>query len=139
MPTDRKALVWGIPGTLLGFIWSLPPLFLCLALLMGMDMLSGAIGAGIRGEIIKPSKLWKGLLKKFHALLVVAALKLLCIGIGMEADFAAVAAGALCLTEALSILKNAGRAGVPVPAYVIRVLVAMNDEAQAGPKPKGTQ
>ena len=139
MPTDIRKAIWSLPGLLLGFLWHLPPLIQCLLLLMALDVISGIISAAVQGVAITSKASWRGALKKGLALLLLAATKAMCVASGVEADVAAAVTGFFCLTEMISIVENCDRAGLPVPPILTRMLAAMNDEAQAGPKPKGTQ
>lgn len=134
MPTDRKA-IWGIPGTLLSFLWGLPWLFKGLLILMMIDFVTGFIIAWDRGKISSTVSR-RGAIKKAVALCLVLAMKVLCMAISLDLDLAAMLAGYFCLTEAISIAENASRAGWALPPFLTKALAAMKDQA-ADPAKKG--
>lgn len=139
MPTDARKALWGIPGSLLAFLWGLPWLFKGLLILMAIDFASGFLGAWDRGEISSAVSR-KGATKKAQALLLVMAIKALCMAISLDVDLAAMLAGYFCLTEAISIAENAARAGLPIPSFLTRVLGAMKEQADPKADPaKGNQ
>lgn len=134
MPTDYRKALWSAPGALLGLLWAMPPLIKWLLLLMLIDFASGFLGALGRGEVSSTASR-KGAMKKAQALLLVAAMKALCMAISLDVDLSAMLAGYFCLTEAISIAENAARAGLPIPAFLTRVLAAMKEQADPKTEP----
>lgn len=128
MADIRKAL-WGALGALLALVSHVPPLFGWLAFMSFLDVLSGAVGAGIRGEPVTSTALGRGGLKKLYILMLLAAMGSLREAIGLDVDLASMLAAYFCIVEAISIVENAARAGLPIPSYLTRTLGAMKEQA----------
>jgi toxin secretion/phage lysis holin len=91
-----------------------------LVLLMILDVLTGIIAASINREIDSNFS-FKGALKKAQMLLMVAA------GLVFEllypdVPWGRLIAGLLCLGEMISIVENAGKAGLPIPVQLKETL-----------------
>ena len=126
-------LAAGTAGVLFGTI---PGLVWVLIGLQGMDILTGMLAAGISGEIASGTA-WRGIRKKVMALLLLVSAGL--IGIALEGltGFPAVGlvqavAGFYAAHEGVSVLENAVRAGLPVPAVLRGALARVSPEESRG-------
>lgn len=104
----------------LGELAKSPPLIGILICLMLLDIVSGFIAATIHKEV-DSSCSYKGMLKKGQMLLMVAA--------GMMFEFiypdvpwGRIIAFFMCISEMISIVENAGKAGVPLPVQLKETL-----------------
>mgnify|MGYP000867254088 FL=1 len=140
MPTDYRKALWGIPGMIIGFIVHIPPLWIWWGFLMALDLVSGLIGAGVRGIAWNKRTAFRGGAKKALAIILALSANGLQQATQLEIDIAALVVFYFCVTETISIAENCAGAGLPVPAFLLRLLTAMKEQAdpQADPK-KGPQ
>lgn len=106
------------------------PVIWLLVAVMALDILSGLLAGGRNGEL-NSSVSFHGMRKK--------AMMLLLVGLGslvetrVPVPIAVLVAGAFAATEAISILENAGRLGVPIPAVLTDALERLGgDQSQGG-------
>jgi toxin secretion/phage lysis holin len=98
-----------------------------LLVLMVLDILTGLCASGVQRRL--SSKIgFIGMMRKTSVLLVVAMSAMLQAGqsqmpIDAQLPLAKMTAGAFALMESLSILENARRAGVPIPAWLNKTLL----------------
>lgn len=133
-----KALA-ALGGAVISFFCGMPPLVWVLLAVMSLDYITGLICAA-RGKSDKTpnGKLasgaaFDGLMKKVLIIFVVLLAALLdhAVAISADIEFAAVT-GACCLwfiaSEGLSIIENAAKMGVPIPAILRKMLEIMRDK-----------
>ena len=106
-------------GGLWGWFEGIDPLWQLLVILMAIDFATGVLAGYIRKELSSEVS-FRGLAKKAIVLLVVSAATALD-GLG-GVPIAAAVALAYSLHEALSIVENATKAGLPVPAVLTDAL-----------------
>jgi toxin secretion/phage lysis holin len=130
-PTSAvKAKIAVIPGALLGFIWGLSPLVLALAVLQGLDFASGVLAAWGDGSVSSDAGR-KGMVKKAQMWVLVGAVHMVChVGI-VPFDAGPHVAGLFCLVEVISIIENADRSGVKLPAFVVQALANARSKMEA--------
>lgn len=102
--------------------------------LIVLDILMGLASAFVM-KTISSSASWRGMTKKASEILIVAAVGLLqpaLQGIPAVGDVPLVhiVCTFYCITEALSILENASRLGVPVPPFLVSALSKLRGEAK---------
>ena len=122
-----KKLIAGLPGILLGVIASMPVLFWGLIGLQAADFATGFLLAWGHGAVSSDASR-KGFTKKAIALLLVVALKIAESVQPMPVELSAYVAGWFCLTELISIAENAGKAGLPIPAKLTKVLAQLQEK-----------
>ena len=122
-----KKVIAGLPGVLLGVIASMPVLFWGLIGLQAADFATGFLLAWGHGTVSSDASR-KGFTKKAIALLLVVALKIAETVQPLPVELSAYVAGWFCLTELISICENAGKAGLPLPAKLTKVLVQLQEK-----------
>ncbi|MCS7256464.1 MAG: phage holin family protein [Thermomicrobium sp.] len=112
------------------FLDRVPEAVVALWLLMLIDILTGMIAAGIRGDLSSEAS-WRGMGRKAVTLLIVAAAWVIERHIDLDLPVSLASAIALfyCAQEGLSIVENAAEAGVPVPQLLRDALARIDDEA----------
>ena len=90
------------------------PLIAALLVLMCLDIVTGILAAGASGQL-SSSVSFKGMCKKGIMIGIIAAAKIMEVVIP-GAPLATIGALGFCCVELFSIVENAGRAGVPLPA-----------------------
>lgn len=106
-----------------------------LLIFMGVDyvtgLLLGAMGKSKKTEsgALSSGACWRGLIKKGVTLLIIlVACRLdLLIGTSYIRDAAIIA---FCVSEALSILENAGMMGVPVPSVITKAIESLKQDKE---------
>lgn len=132
-----------IGGAVASFFCGIPPIMWVLISVMSLDYITGLI-CGIMGVSEKTphghlasSEAFKGLMKKVLIIIVVLLAALLdkAVTMGAGIEFAAVT-GATCLwfiaSEGISVLENAVKIGVPVPAMLTKMLELMKTRSDEG-------
>lgn len=122
-----KKLIAGLPGVLLGVIASMPVIFWGLLGLQFVDFATGSLYAWSHGTVSSDVSR-KGFTKKAIALLLVLALRIAETVQPMPIELSAYVAGWFCLTELISITENAGKAGLPIPAKLTKVLAQLQEK-----------
>lgn len=126
--------ILGALGAVCGFLFGeLTGLLIAVLVLMGVDYITGLGAASVRHEL--DSKIgWKGILKKACMLLILSVAHILdvyVLGVAqIDSDHAAIMTLVEFLyigNEGLSILENAGKLGVTLPAPLYKVLVQLKD------------
>lgn len=126
-------------GAVAGFFCGLPPILWVLLAVMTLDYITGII-CGAMGKSAKTENgglssgaAFVGILKKLLIIVMVALAYLLdhAVTLGVGVQFAAVS-GACCLwfiaSEGISVIENAARMGVPVPAAMRKALEVMQGD-----------
>jgi toxin secretion/phage lysis holin len=108
-----------LPTDLLAEARHAAPALLVLLGLQIADYALGVLRAWTAGKI-RSSRMRKGLATKAGGLITVCALGLVDVLLPFPAML--LGAGALCIYEAISVLENAARLGVRVPAGIVRAL-----------------
>ncbi len=132
-------LVVGLGASLIGGITALVALLL---IFMAIDIFSGVI-AGVKAKAISSDVSYPGARKKAMIVLLVgmgAAIDYYT-PLGPESGISAMdgIAGFFVLHEGISILENAGRAGVPYPPWLKDILTKLAPSPQIpSAKPEGT-
>lgn len=115
------------------FWTGLPFILQLLVYIMALDILSGVIAAFVSKELSSDVS-FRGLAKKAMILLMVALAQLLGQAIGV-AQLAVAVAAFYCVHEALSILENAAKAGLPIPDILRDALAKLSPEKVEPSKP----
>ena len=134
-------------GVIASFFLGLPPVMWVLVAVMSMDYVTGLI-CGFMGVSDKTphghlasSEAFRGLLKQVLIIMVVLLAALLDKAVTMSAgiDFRAVTGGT-CLwfiaSEGISVLENAVKMGIKVPAVLTRALELMKNKGEQDPAPE---
>lgn len=136
-------------GAVVSFFYGIPPVMWVLVAVMSLDYVTGLL-CGVMGVSEKTAhghlsstEAFKGLMKKVLIIIVVLLAALLDHAVAMSAgvEFAAVT-GATCLwfiaSEGISILENAVKLGVPVPAVLTRMLelIRSKSDGDGAPPPE---
>lgn len=111
-------------GIITGWL-RLVPSVAALIMLMGIDIATGLI-AGYLTKTLSSETSGYGTLRKLLRLLMVAA------GLAIEIEipqipWGRVFASFFCLTEAISIVENVARAGVPIPPNIVSALQRLRE------------
>ena len=115
-----------VTGGLVAAVWiQLPEATQTLLIFMGLDMLSGIL-AGAKLKRLSSDTMYVGLLKKCLVLILVAAGHQLKDLAHMEYNLGTAIALGYVVYEFLSIIENAGRAGVPFPPVITQLLEKLN-------------
>lgn len=92
-----------------------------LVMIMGLDIVSGLIAGAVTGTL-NSSIMAKGLWKKLAVFPLLALLHLTEKPLALPFEFESMAAVAFIVYEAMSVVENAGLAGVPIPKVVVSFL-----------------
>ena len=124
-----KAAITGLGGVLAYLFGEWEGVILALTFAVCLDYMTGIIAAGVQGEL--NSKIgFKGLLKKVGIFLIVALCGLLDrVMPGTNGALRQAASVFYIANEALSIIENAGRMGVPIPKMIKRAVLTLKDES----------
>jgi len=130
-PTSAaKAKIAALPGLVLGLIWGLSPLVIALAVLQVLDFASGVLAAWGDGSVSSDAGR-RGMVKKAQMWVLVGAVHMVChVGI-VPFDAGPHVAGLFCLVEVISIIENADRSGVKLPAFVVQALANARAKMEA--------
>lgn len=110
------------------FYLSLGNMFNVLLFLSTLDIITGMLAAVVEKNVSSKAS-WAGMARKAIQFLVVLMAKALeSVAGGMEISVAV--ATFFCATEGISILENAGRAGVPWPPFLRDVLKNLNSASR---------
>lgn len=118
-----KAVVGGLLGYLAALVGGVPFVIWVLIALMALDILTGLLSASICQEVSSKAS-WAGLKRKALTLCVIVASALVQLAVSdvLDVPLAAIVSGAYCITETISVLENAEKAGVPIPEQIRQVL-----------------
>lgn len=114
-------------GLVFGFLYGdITSTFAALVVLMLLDMITGIIN-GIMQKKLNSQILFEGLVKKIYELILISAGHMIDGALGFS----------LCMqtfifffiaNEALSIIENSAKIGVPIPQRIIDILEQLKDE-----------
>jgi toxin secretion/phage lysis holin len=107
-----------------------------LAILMAVDILTGLIVAGVRGEI--SSKISKrGMSEKALILIAIAVCHILDNSIDLGTSFGPMTTWFFVVTEAISIFENMKRGGLKLPKVLMDALRTAAPESESTPHADG--
>lgn len=106
----------------------MPDMVRFLIIFMGLDMFTGILAAFIQGTLCSTASL-KGIAKKAAMLCMVFVAHILEMAFGKEYHAETGLAFALSINEAISIVENCARSGVPIPAYLVAGLLKLKKMA----------
>jgi toxin secretion/phage lysis holin len=123
------AVAAGVIGLFLAHV---PKAVLALWLLMGLDILTGYVSAGIRGELSSEVSR-QGIERKIQTLLMVATAWVIESFLPIKPPMSLTSMVALfyCANEGLSILENVAEAGVPVPRVLRNALARLKNDQES--------
>jgi len=99
-----------------------------------LDYVSGFFASGIEGKL-NSSIGMRGIVKKVAVFFVVAVAHMMDVALGYDGHILRDATIFFFLAnEALSILENAGRIGVPVPGALKKAIDILNEKSEGGGK-----
>lgn len=116
-----------ITGGLIGLWGSLHPLVHTLLVLMALDVLSGLVAAYVTRSVSSDAS-WRGMAKKTLILMIVAGSEIMDAAWRLDVPIAAMVAGFYCVHEAISLMENAVRAGVPLPRALVQALRKLEEQ-----------
>lgn len=127
----------GIAAVILAWWAGLDPTWRVLLAFQVLDVITGVLVAGQKGEI-SSDRSYAGMKRKALVWILIAAAGLLAsvtklMGLPYDVPGQAIVAVFYCLTEFISITENIGRAGVPLPPYVSGLLEKLRSTQ---PQPK---
>ena len=127
MTVEAKKVIAGLPGAVMGVFATMPVLMKGLIALQIADFATGFLLAWGHGAVSSDVSR-KGFVKKAIALLLVVALNIAETVQPMPIELSGYVAGWFCLTELISICENAGKAGLPLPAKLTKVLAQLQEK-----------
>lgn len=98
------------------------------------DVITGFLQAQINGTK-NSSIMRKGLYRKCGELGVILLVWVTCIALALPIKYPAAVAIYVCIMEALSILENLQRMGVPIPDFITKKAKEIDDEINHGTGP----
>lgn len=98
------------------------------------DVITGFLQAQINGTK-NSSIMRKGLYRKCGELGVILLVWVTCIALALPVKYPAAVAIYVCIMEALSILENLQRMGVPIPDFITKKAKEIDDEINHGTGP----
>lgn len=130
MPRWIKSIGAALAGAVT-FLWGEGDIWLyALIACVAMDYLSGVMVAIIKGTLTSEVG-FKGICKKVLIFLAVAVAHVFDNAAGLNGALRSVVIGFFVANEGISILENAGRAGIPIPKKLLAKLAQLkenNDE-----------
>lgn len=118
-------VVKGILGTIGGFIayWlgGLDTILICLIAMLVLDYISGVLAA-IHNKNLNSEIGWKGIVKKVFTLLVVAVAFIIETATNNTFAIREIVIIFFIVNEALSLIENAGKIGLPIPEKLTLIL-----------------
>jgi len=124
-----KKLIVGLPGMVVGLWLSMSVALQSLLILQSIDFATGFLVAWSTGSVSSDVSR-RGFVKKAVALLLVAAINAFTYSHPVGFDLAAMMATWFCATELISIAENAGRAGWPLPRFLVDALAKLSDQTK---------
>lgn len=97
---------------------------------MGLDIASGILAGGKAGEL-NSSVSFRGMRKKAMLLILVAMGAVLQTQAPHDVPLASLIAGALIVSETLSVIENAGRLGVPIPGVLTQAIQQLSGKGKS--------
>lgn len=104
------------------------------AIFAASDVITGFLQAQINGTK-NSSIMRKGLYRKCGELGVILLVWVTCIALALPIKYPAAVAIYVCIMEALSILENLQRMGVPIPDFITKKAKEIDDEINHGTGP----
>lgn len=125
-----KTAVLAFSAGMAALIGGFTPLLTILLIMMGIDFLTGFLGAAVRKQLAS-AKMFEGAIRKIVMFVVVLMAHQIGTALTMEWLRDAVIWYYL-INEALSILENAVIAGVRVPSFLTTILKKAGEIAETG-------
>ena len=126
-----KLTIGAVGATIAGIWGGLEMVVQALLILMAVDIATGMLAAWTE-KTLSSRYGWRGItIKKMVTLLIVSAASCAEPLLG-GVDAGTFAAGFYCATEFLSVIENAARAGVPVPAFLTKALAQLQEQTGGG-------
>lgn len=123
--TYRVQSIAAVIGGILSFIFgAMTPAFAVLIALMVLDFCTGLLHAIVEKKL-NSKTCARGIMKKIFILALVAVAHLIDISLGKSVCMGVVEFFYIA-NESMSIIENAGRAGLPVPEKLTKVLAQLN-------------
>jgi toxin secretion/phage lysis holin len=129
---DTGTILAGVTGVIVGIWIGLGQVTQALILLMIVDMVSGILAAFIT-KTVDSEVGSRGVAKKAMIIMIVALAHWLQSAAIIGIPIGEVVAGFYCAIQAISVMENAARAGVPVPKSLKDALVALNKTGEGVP------
>lgn len=107
-----------------------PTIVIALLLFMVLDVLTGII-AGARNRRLSSRISYQGTMKKAGTLIVVATCYGLDVALQLGLPLGQVITTFFLLSETISILENAGRLGVKLPAFLLKMVSTLQQSTEA--------
>jgi toxin secretion/phage lysis holin len=120
MNSAKDYLQWGA-GFVAGVAASLNPVFLTLCGLVAVDVLTGLLSAYVRKEVTSEAT-FRGGAKKALILTLSLSGGMMTRIVNVGIDLGAALSAYYCVHEAISILENVSKAGVPLPGWLTAAL-----------------
>lgn len=118
-------VVKGIIGVVGGFIayWlgGMDNLLICLIAMLVIDYISGVMAA-VHNKNVNSEIGWKGIVKKVFTLLVVALAFIIELATENAVAIREIVIMFFIANEAISLIENAGKIGLPIPEKLINIL-----------------
>lgn len=118
--------VAAVIGSIINYFCGWDGMAEALLMLMALDYATGLVAATVAGNL-DSHKGFRGILKKVCILVIVSVAHFLDVAAGQDVFRMAVIWFYLC-NEALSILENAAKSGVPLPQGLIKKLEQLKEE-----------
>lgn len=121
MGTTIKVVLGAIGGFIAYWLGGLDTILICLIAMLIVDYVSGVLAA-VHNKNVNSEIGWKGIVKKVFTLLVVAVAFI--IETATEGAFAIreIVIMFFIANEAISLIENAGKIGIPIPEKLIQIL-----------------
>lgn len=116
-----KAIIAAIGGVIVYWLGGLDTILICLLAMLVIDYISGILAA-IHNKNLNSEIGWKGIVKKSFTLLVVALAFVIETATGNAFAIREVVIMFFIANEALSMIENAGKMGLPIPQKLIDIL-----------------
>lgn len=126
--TTSMDIIYSIHFSSNYWILALPAIF------AASDVITGFLQAQINGTK-NSSIMRKGLYRKCGELGVILLVWVTCIALALPIKYPAAVAIYVCIMEALSILENLQRMGVPIPDFITKKAKEIDDEINHGTGP----
>lgn len=136
--TITKTVLGGLVAALMSVFGAWSQAMQALVVLMVLDVVTGFTRAGVQGELSSKES-WRGILKKVTIPAVIALAYQVDTVVGTHTLFRDALVAFYCASEGLSILENAGEAGVPFPGWLTASLQSLRDRKPETPQEEEAQ
>lgn len=108
-------------GLVVAFFASLPVVFKCLLIMMGLDVIAGLI-VHAQAQDVASKAYFRGVTRKALVLIIVMATEAVSRALGIQWSISVVVAGAYVVHELVSIVENAAAAGLWIPPILLEFI-----------------